>query len=493
MKFIKLVINELSKILKRKILYIFALFAIISMIISCILVYAKKKEDSKAIGTSIIDSNTISYNMSNLEFELNHSDITDYDKKVIEKQLELYQYMLDNGVENVMHAQYKSQSHTLLVNLYKKLYSLDEELNKAEYKRQKNNIERLTKIFESGTFEEYVQFNKDLIQQQLDTKEITEEQYIKKIEEQDEILRYEIGKYLPENTVWKERVRSYINRRQLNMKSRVDLESEKKYLEDKDIERLKNQILIDNYRLENNLPPYYLDQDKVYDLDSYSRYKYNDFANTLTIACIGLLIIVLASSAISDEISKGTIKFALIAPYKRSELLLAKIVSLLIIIVAMVIITSQISVFTGNIVFGADNNEYLYVKDGKVQVMNTYTYETLQYLLRIPELVIYMLIGITLSSLTKNTPVSTIITSVAFIGIPAIVNVLNQYMVIDFVRYLPFTNFNFADRIFKIETYFTNLGPKIYETSIEYSIGILILTAILLLITVFDSFNKKQI
>lgn len=149
-------------------------------------------------------------------------------------------------------------------------------------------------------------------------------------------------------------------------------------------------------------------------LNSYCRYNYNNFANTISIIFIGILVIILSASSISEEISKGTVVFMNITPVKRYQILLAKIVSIVIILVALVILISQISVLIGNIAFGVNTNNYLYVSGSKVVVMSTHIYETLGYLLRIPELIVYLLIGITLSTLTKNTAISTIITSLLF-------------------------------------------------------------------------------
>ena len=222
--------------------------------------------------------------------------------------------------------------------------------------------------------------------------------------------------------------------------------------------------------------------------------KINELANISSIICIGILMIILSASAISDEISKGTIKFALIMPYSRSKLLFAKLVSLLIIAIILIFVVSQISIMVGNIVFGINTNNYLYVKDGSVQVMNTYLYELIQYLLRIPEIIIYIIVGITLSVLIKNTTISSIITSVSFIGVPVAIDMITKnIIVLDFLKYLPFNNFDFIDKILILEKYITSIEITLPKMELEYSIISLVFIAILLLVTAFDSFRKKEI
>ena len=136
----------------------------------------------------------------------------------------------------------------------------------------------------------------------------------------------------------------------------------------------------------------------------------------------------------------------------------------------------------------------MYVKDGSVEVMNTYLYELIQYLLRIPEIIIYIIVGITLSVLIKNTTISSIITSVSFIGVPVAIDMITKnIIVLDFLKYLPFNNFDFIDKILILEKYITSIEITLPKMELEYSIISLVFIAILLLVTAFDSFRKKEI
>ena len=327
--------------------------------------------------------------------------------------------------------------------------------------------------------------------QSYDLKEINYEEYISQIQEQDKILKYEIGKYMPENTAWKTIVMQDIDNNNYNIESRYDF-SKSKYIDDDELENLINQNLIDEYRLENNIAPYYTDSQSMNNVLSYSRYKYNQFSNTLSIICIGILVIILASQSVAEEISKGTIKFLLITPCKRYKIILAKIISILITIIILIFLLSQISVLIGNIVFGANTNNYIYTSNGEVKIMSTYMYETLQYILRIPELFIYLLIGVVFSTLTRNTAISTVITSFLFIGFPIGMKYLNSFMQIDYLKYIPFNNFDLADKILRLENYEITY-PIISKLPLSSSIVVLSITSILLFIAIFESFNKKDI
>ena len=483
MKFINLVINELVKILKRKSTLIFSCFAIISLLCAYGIVKVKKENVENLNTESSLY--LADYEMSNAQLLQQREKVeTEYEKKIIDKHVEINNFILEKGVKNIITAEYKENCKQELIKIYERLYSLDPIKNSEEYKIQKENEEKLWKIFLEGSFEDYISFNKELLLQKYERAEITKEEYDLELQKQDLYLQYEIGKYLPENTKWKEDIINENEGIKHEIEARFDA-SNMVYLEDRQIKQLEDDMLISEYRLKNNIAPYYTDMQMNNNLNSYCRYNYNNFANTISIIFMGILVIILSASSISEEISKGTVVFMNITPVKRYQILLAKIVSIVIILV------SQISVLIGNIAFGVNTNNYLYVSGSKVVVMNTHIYETLGYLLRIPELIVYLLIGITLSTLTKNTAISTIITSLLFLGYPIAYKILCNFVIVEPLKYLPFSNFDLASKILRVNTY-ENVYNNIPTLSIESSIIVLSITAILLIITVFDSYNNKE-
>ncbi len=493
MNFIKLVINELIKIIKKKSTIIFVILAIISIVLSCFLVNIKNNFYKDAVTyTKITDEYNINLNIARLEGLLK-KEKNESEKKSIEKNLEIYNFVLKEGIDKIYNAEYKMTVHTLLKSNIKKLCYMNENENKEKYKKQKENVEKLWEIFTNGTFEEYIEFNKDLTNQSFNAKEITLEEYNLQIENQNQLLKYEITKYMPQNTEWKKEILENNTDIDDLINTRFDISSGT-YIDDEELNDLKNQKIINEYRLENNIAPYYNNFQANYNQISYNRYTYNDFANKLSTIFIGILIIIFSSSTISEEISKGTIKFLLITPYKRYKILFAKIISMLIVLIICLLLISQISVLVGNIAFGNNTNNYLYVSNGVVNIMGTHLYETIQYILRIPELFIYLLIGIMFSTLTRNTAISTVITSILFIGAPVAIDKIYNFIKIDSLKYLPFSNFNLIDSVLKLEKY-DSLYKEVFSflPPIQLSIIVLSITALLLIITALESFNKKDI
>lgn len=120
-------------------------------------------------------------------------------------------------------------------------------------------------------------------------------------------------------------------------------------------------------------------------------------------------------------------------------------------------------------------------------------YQLFQYLLKLPEIIIYILLGVSLSTLIRNTAIANIITVSSYLTLPIIMEKINEFITMDFVKYLPFSNFNLIDKIFEIEKCLQEGDNQTLLTMpAQYSVFVLSLTAIILLITALDSFNKRD-
>ena len=120
-------------------------------------------------------------------------------------------------------------------------------------------------------------------------------------------------------------------------------------------------------------------------------------------------------------------------------------------------------------------------------------YQLFQYLLKLPEIIIYILLGVSLSTLIRNTAIANIITVSSYLTLPIIMEKVNEFITMDFVKYLPFSNFNLIDKVFEIEKCLQGGDNQTLLTMpAQYSVFVLSLTAIILLITALDSFNKRD-
>lgn len=490
MSFIKLIINELVKNLRKKSTLIFFIFSIIAIIVSCFIVKFKDYSYMPKSETSIMDEYTL--NMWINQNELKKANADQKDKGLYQEIIDLYKDIIEKGYQNILNASYKNKVLSQIATETQKLCDIDKDKYYNDYTKQREKIEKLKYILYSGTFENYIEFNKEQIENDYKAEVIDLDTYKAKIKEQDISLEYGIDKYSSEDTYWRSRVYSENQAIDSKIETRIDFQN-RIYITDERIERLQEDKLINTYRLKNNIAPYYNDNQYHYNEQGYMRYRYNSFANYSSMLFVGLLIIILSASTIAEEKSKGTIKFLLITPNKRYKILLAKIVSIMLILIATTLIISQISVIVGNVAFGTSTNDYLYVSDGQVKVMDTHIYETLGYLLKIPEIFIYMLFGITLSTLIRNTAISTVICTICYVVIPFAMKMLENFISLDFLRFLPFRNFDFISQVLRVNTYETLITLSTFVPSVKFSISVLLITAILLIITMFESFNKRDI
>lgn len=490
MSYINLIKNELVKILKKKSTVIFLILSIISIVTSCLIIKFKDYNYINNFSLHGLDKYSIENGIKLAQ--RNKSKAEGKYKNMYDHIIYLENKILDEGVEIVLNTAYKENIYNTLIKEIKNLYNINKDEHTEIYENQIQKIRKLYYMLYNGTFEEYIDFNKNEVEEEYKKQLIDYKTYEEKIQNLNMHLNYEIDKYSLQNTYWKKQILENNDLIDSKIETRIDF-NKKIFITDEKVKSLKEDKLINIYRLENNIAPFYTETQYFLNKTSYMRYHYNLFANYSAVLFIGLLIIVLSASTISEEFSKGTIKFLLISPNKRYKILIAKILSILIVLLLFTLIISQISVIVGNLAFGTSTNDYLYVNNNEVKVMDTHIYETLTYILKIPEIIIYMILAITLSTLTRNTAISTIICTTLYAAVPFILRTLKNYISLDFLRFLPFNNFDFTSQILRINTYETVSSLNNFEPSIPFSATILLITALLLLITAFESFNKKDI
>ncbi len=496
--FLNVLKNELIKILKNRITLAIIIIAIISLFLAYFLTGLKEEyvKSTNPDYLNYIDSEEeIKDSIKFSQKELLKKGYTEAEYKTIEARIIAYKYFLENDVSSIFNAAYKNILNQSLNNEFLRLFSIDKSLNKDKFDEQKAKIEKIWNLLLHGSFEEYVKFNIEEIEKSYSNAQISLEEYNAKIKEQEDILQYEIDKYSEKNSQYKNELLTYYQ----SIDNKIDAKysfTNYIYLNEQRIKYLENQKLIIKYRLKNNIAPCYTIEQYKYNPVGYCRYTYNNYASTISVFFIGLLGVVLGSICIRGEVSKGTIKTLFSMPIKRYKILIAKILSIIIVMVLAILILSQISILIGNIIYKGATNEYLYVHNSEVKVINTWAYETLYYLLKLPEIIVYMLIGVACSVLFRS-KFASIVPITIYVGITAFIQSLflevdkNVLFDISFLRYFPFENIKIVDKVLHIETYAQNLN--VLPTSLIHAIITISLMSILALVIAFDGINKKEI
>lgn len=206
---------------------------------------------------------------------------------------------------------------------------IEKELN------DKKATERIS-LLEKNDYLGYMELNKKEAKEELDKDVVTQEEYDDRIHMIELYKKYEINKEPSESIQnWKQDICNDIENIKDTLRTGIN-RTTGKLLSISEIEKLQDNLKMAEYRLENNIP--------TLDGMSSARGMYDAFAPEFSMLIVALLMIIIAGSSISTEVSKGTIKFLLFTPNKRWKVLLSKVLSAVLILVVLTICLSLISV-----------------------------------------------------------------------------------------------------------------------------------------------------
>ena len=475
MKIFKLFIDENIKTWKKfstKLLIIAVLLSLVGVLgLTKLMQYMDEK--SRITGTVIDTSDE--YLKSEIEYfkeQLKDENLDEESKKSIQTQMEQYEMYLEYDIE-LYGDTWKNNIVKNIVN-----FKQDGKIDEAE---------KLVQILKNNDYSGYIANEKKILKDKLDNKEIEQQEY------NDEISVLELKeKYLNvDEENWKKSTIKEIQRSQKGIREGINLNSGK-LLKAEDKQKLEDLIAIDKYRLEKNIEPSEESSEENF------RLRFEMLSPMFVIAVISIVTVIIAGGTISTEVSSGTIKFWALTPNKRWKILTAKLLSILFYIIILTLIMSLLSVAFANMFFKEDGETYLYVKNGDVQEIGNTLYTVELYFAKTIPVIIFALFAVMLSTVTRNTAASVSFSMALYMGNGIVMMILNQFIKKDWIRFVPFNNLNIAEKIFSNST---NLSQMLLDgtdtfaksTSLGFSLGVLVVCAILMLVTMYDSFNKRDI
>lgn len=417
-------------------------------------------------------------------------------KDDINSQIENYKKMLENKElddETLRIAEIQLEKCELAlkynINPYNN-YWKTEILNEITAERDENNnetkISKLKEMLEKGSYSEYIENQKELLKPDLENNIITQQQYddeilILEIKAKNEIGKEETDEY------WKTAILSEIKQAQNSLRTGLDLQT-KKLLTVEEKQQKEDSIKINMYRLEHHMPTA---------SHSYNNYRvaFESLAPGFMISVIAIAAIIIAGGQISSEISTGSIKFWALTPNKRWKVLTAKLLSVLFYIVIVTLVIAILTNIIGDVFFSQEGTGYIYVKDGEVRHLENILYMIELYFVKIIPVIIFTLLAIMLSTVTRNTAVAVSFSVATYMGNGIFMMIINQFIKKDWIKFIPFNNLNIADKIFINTENLFSMGMTTYatSTSLQFSLAVLAVCAILMLVTMYDSFNHKDI
>ena len=475
MKIFKLFIDENIKTWKKfstKLLIIAVLLSLIGVLgLTKLMQYMDEK--SRITGTVVDTSDE--YLKSEIEYfkeQLKDESLDEESKKSIQTQMEQYEMYLEYDIE--------LYGDTWKNNIVKNIVNFKQDGKNDE-------AEKLVQILKNNDYSGYIANEKKILKDKLDNKEIEQQEY------NDEISILELKeKYLNvDEENWKKSTIKEIQRSQKGIREGINLNSGK-LLKAEDKQKLEDLIAIDKYRLEKNIEPSEESSEENF------RLRFEMLSPMFVIAVISIVTVIIAGGTISTEVSSGTIKFWALTPNKRWKILTAKLLSILFYIIILTLIMSLLSVAFANMFFKEDGETYLYVKNGDVQEIGNTLYTVELYFAKTIPVIIFALFAVMLSTVTRNTAASVSFSMALYMGNGIVMMILNQFIKKDWIRFVPFNNLNIAEKIFSNST---NLSQMLLDgtdtfaksTSLGFSLEVLVVCAILMLVTMYDSFNKRDI
>ncbi len=475
MKIIKLFIDENIKIWKK----LSTKIMIVAIILSLFAVLALVKFMEKT------EENTL---ISNIEVE--------YEKEDLEREIQYFESQLENeklDEESRLNFERNLEVNKLYLEYNIRPYSnsWENELTTyiVEQKMNGQDVEELLDILKNKDFNKYIEYQKKQLKQQLDNATISEQEYSDNLTILDLKEKYEIGKSYNQESYWKMTVIEKIKSAQYSLRTGINKETSK-LLKVEEKQDLEDSIKLNIYRLEHNIP------DSNTGSNSNYRLRFELLAPMFSVAVISIVIIVIAGGTISNEISTGTIKFWALTPNKRWKIMTAKLLSILFYIIILILITSLVSVLIANVFFAQEGETYLYCKNGEVKEIGNTLYTIEFYFVKAIPITLFALFAVMLSTITRNTAVAVSFSVALYIGNGIAMQILNQFITKDWVRFIPFNNLNLTTKIFPNATDMTSMmfGTNFAtSTTLGFSLAVIGICAFLMLVTMYDSFNKRDI
>ena len=202
-----------------------------------------------------------------------------------------------------------------------------------------------------------------------------------------------------------------------------------------------------------------------------------------------IMIIMVTGTIVSEEFNKGTIKLLLIKPYKRSTILASKWITSLIMLFIIIVTVLLMQFVVGGIIQGFDTFATPAVvydhTTNQIGEMNIAVYLIMQILGKLPIYVLLMTLAFAFSTIFANSALAITITLLGYMGAP-FVNALAQAYNLDWIRFFVTPNWDLTQ-------YFFGGLPEFQGTTPIFSIGIIIIYMLIMLIPTFIIFKKKNI
>ena len=200
-------------------------------------------------------------------------------------------------------------------------------------------------------------------------------------------------------------------------------------------------------------------------------------------------MIMIAGTIVSEEFNKGTIKLLLVKPYTRKQILLAKFITVLIMVAFSIFALIIMELIVGGIIFGFNSLsvpvlEYNF-ETSSLEIIPIFTYVGIKILTQLPIDILLATLAFAFSTIFTNGPLAIAIPLLGYMSADSI-NLLVTQFKIDFMRFFVSLNWDFSEYLYG------NL-PSMEGMTLGFSAIICLIYFLVMIIPTFIIFKKKNI
>ncbi|WP_166001681.1 ABC transporter permease [Bacillus sp. Cs-700] len=235
----------------------------------------------------------------------------------------------------------------------------------------------------------------------------------------------------------------------------------------------ERSIAINEYRLENDIPP----------LESDSIWSFMD-SSTGVVSLISIFTIIIGAGVIASEYSWGTIKLLLIRPASRTKILASKFIATLLFALLSLVILYISSFIIGGLFLGfnAVDQPYLTYSGGDVAETSMAIHYIVEYALASVNLLMMVTFAFMLSSIFRSSSLAIGLAIFLMFTGSQLTYILSQY---DWVKYILFANTD-------LRVYFDG-SPIIESMTLGFSLMTLLVYFIVFLLLSWLLFTKRDV
>ena len=481
----RLIKNELTKIFKKKSIYI-TLLVILAFVILTNCIY--KFFYHSGIYHEYSD-NYIQYMKEELA-TLDPNKPSDIKMYVdITSQLEVYdmQQKYEKGawqinIISTQVASYVNEKNTYLYGENKeieKATQIEEEINKLMEKLEQDDW----KYFAEKELEQAKVTVSNLEEQKANTQDKQElqtlESSIENAKIDEEVAKYRLNKEIKYGNDYRNAALEEYQSQAKNVMAMSREERELEYAEKQEYNSSLEDREISKYIIENDI-----NINKINDIRGILKSFFHEYGLFIIV-----MIIMVAGTIVSEEFNKGTIKLLLVKPYSRNKILLAKLITVFIMIIFSIIAVVAMELIVGGLIFGYDSLsvpilQYDFTTQS-LESINIFIYLGIEIITQLPKLMLLAMLAFACSTLFTNSAVAIAIPLLGYMSADMINMLVIQYKV-QFMRFFVSLNWDFEEYLFG------NL-PKMEGMTLGFSVAICTLYFVVMLIPTFVTFKKKNI